>query len=275
MAFRLGLLERVVQFLYRQVSDPQQTQEILAVHVDHAEITRQDFGIAEPEAVIAALGGKHEIIRQRRNLTQDLIALVAEQIGFVESLQCRAQEIPPARQQRLARNVRRRQYKALQLEAAADIAGWISFPLTGWPGAVSVKIADFALEHVRENADRVGDDEPSHTVADEGKLDIIGPFAAAAQFPDLAVDRTDDLDQLRNAVIRGPVVIPEINDAAQQGPGEDQPGDPQSRHRRNGLADRIPDVVEDIDRPLTAVGREVKQQKRQRRQDDTEIQNPG
>jgi len=64
----LGVLKRIVKLLQRHISDTQDAKKVVFLHVDQTEIARQNFDIAEPEAVIAAVGRKHEIIRQCRNL---------------------------------------------------------------------------------------------------------------------------------------------------------------------------------------------------------------
>src|SRR6266852_563293 len=124
----LGVLKRIVKLLQRHISDPQDTKKVVLLHVDQSEIARQDFDIAEPEAVIAALGREHEIVRKRRNLTQDLVAFVAEQIGLLETRQRRRQKIPAAwfpTQNRTAETTARQQQRR---NTKSTLAAWARHP---------------------------------------------------------------------------------------------------------------------------------------------------
>src|ERR1700722_15790126 len=118
---RLGAFKRVVKLRKRQIADAQDVKKALVPDLGQTKVAPQYLDIAQPKAVPAIPGWKYEIIRQRGNLPQHLIAFVAEQIRLVEARQCRRQEISTARQQGLGRNIRRRQNEALEIEGMPDI----------------------------------------------------------------------------------------------------------------------------------------------------------
>src|SRR6202043_1765574 len=107
-----------------------------------------------------------------------------------------------------------------------------------------------------KHADRVGDDEPAHAVPDEGKLDVVFWLAAATLPNDLGVDRPYDLNQIRYAVIAGPIVVAEIDDGAQQRCGQHQPGKGQASHRHDMIDAGIVEEAGHVGRPMR-VGHQV------------------
>src|SRR4029079_18569764 len=195
-------------------------KKVVFLDVDHAEIARQDFDVTKPEAVVPALGRKHEIIRQRRDLAQDLVALVAEQIGFIKARQRRGQKISAAGSQRLGRNVRRGQHEALEFEDLADRVRRRFRPFAGrGPQTIGVQRFDRRSENVRQRSDGVGDDETTHAVADEGKLNPwpCGGRAAIVMLAyNFSVDGSNDLDKIWYSVVRSAVIVAEIDDGSQQ-----------------------------------------------------------
>jgi hypothetical protein len=109
-----------------------------------------------------------------RNSAQHLVALVAQEVGFVKSPERGGQEITAIGKERLGRDVGGHEQESRQSEDVTDAAGNFIVPSlpfscrhlrpkpAGQGGA-----NDVPAENVRQDSNRVGDDQAAHAVTDE------------------------------------------------------------------------------------------------------------
>ena len=147
-----------------------------------AETAGQDLGVAQPIAVHSAQCRKRKIVDRGRNGAQHLVAFVAEEVGFAESPERGGKEIGAVGKERLGRDVGGDEQEPHQSEDVSDAAG--DFIVLSTPriplcsAAISGRSLpdkdganDVLAENVRQDPNRVRDDQPAHAMTDERERD--------------------------------------------------------------------------------------------------------